>query len=61
MRAYNAHGWGAASTTTTIAASAAPDQMAAPTTAVQDVLNIRVAWVAADANSDPLIAYEILS
>lgn len=60
VRAYNAHGWGDASTTTTIAASAAPDQMAAPTTAVQDAVNIRVAWGAADANSDPLIAYEIL-
>jgi hypothetical protein len=34
--------------------------MAAPTTAVQDVVNIRVGWVAADANSDPLVAYEIL-
>jgi hypothetical protein len=60
VRAYNAHGWGATSTTTTIAASAAPDQMGTPTTTVQDVVNIRVAWVAADANSDPLVAYEIL-
>ena len=60
VRAYNAHGWGAASTTTKIAASAAPDQMAATTTAVRDLVNIRVGWVAADANSDPLAAYEVL-
>lgn len=60
VRAYNAHGWGALSTTTAITASAAPDKMDAPTTVIQDETNVRVEWVAADANSDPLDEYEIL-
>jgi hypothetical protein len=34
--------------------------MDAPTTTIQDETNVRVTWVAADANSDPLDAYEIL-
>jgi hypothetical protein len=60
VRAYNAHGWGAVSPSTVIAASAAPDQMLPPTTAIQDLVNVRIAWAAADANSDPLLAYEVL-
>jgi len=60
VSAFNAHGWGAVSPVTYIVASAAPGLMLAPTTAISSAVNVRVAWVAADANSDPLDAYEVL-
>jgi hypothetical protein len=60
VSAYNAHGWGEASPVAYIVASAAPGLMPAPTTSIQDAVNVRVAWEAADANSDPLDAYEVL-
>jgi hypothetical protein len=59
VRAFNAHGWGPTSPTATIVASAAPDQMDAPTTALSGGVNVRVSWTAADANSDPVDAYEV--
>jgi len=60
VSAYNAHGWGAASPAALIVASAAPDLMLAPTSAIAGEVYVRVAWAAADANSDPLDAYEVL-
>jgi hypothetical protein len=60
VSANNAHGWGAASPVTLVAANAAPDSTPAPTTAISGLVNVRVAWVAAYANSEPLDAYEVL-
>jgi hypothetical protein len=60
VRAYNAHGWGAVSSSVSVAASEEPDQMDAPTTTKQDDVNVRIGWEAADSNSDPLDAYEIM-
>jgi hypothetical protein len=34
--------------------------MLPPTTTIQDQVNVRIAWTAADVNSDALVEYEIL-
>lgn len=59
VSAMNAHGAGPSSAVRTIVASAAPSQMAAPTTAINAGTDIRVSWTAADANSDALSAYTV--
>lgn len=59
VSAYNAHGVGLASPLLTIIADAAPDQMAAPTSAIDSLVDVKITWAAADANSAPLDRYKV--
>jgi hypothetical protein len=59
VSAYNAHGSSLASPELTIIADAKPDQMAAPTTAIDSLVDVKISWVAADFNSAALIRYKI--
>jgi hypothetical protein len=43
----------------TIIADAAPDQMAAPTSAIDSSVDVKITWAAADANSAPLDRYKV--
>ena len=63
VRARNAIGWGDWSTVTSVVASAAPAQMVAVQTAIDDgvdPLSVKISWTAPSDNSDPITSYKIL-